>query len=499
MPESHQQKVLVIDDESDVHYSFKRLFNKEPWKILTADNGADGLRTVKDQKPDIVLLDIRMGKESGLDTLREIRRVSPKQLVIMMTAYGTSQTAIEAMKLGAFDYVLKPFEIEHLKALIRKALEAASAMSVVVELPSPQVAEDSMNSIVGSSPAMQEVYKLVGQVAPTEATVLITGESGTGKELIARAIYSNSSRSQRSYLAINCAAIPENLLESELFGHEKGSFTGATSQRIGKFEQSDGGTLFLDEIGEMPISLQTKILRVLQDGEFFRVGGSESVKTDVRIIAATNRDLWTAVQKREFREDLYYRLNVVSIQVPPLRDRVDDIPRLISFFINRYRSRRKDSPTRVSPELMERLKSHRWPGNVRELENVIQRAMVLATGDTLSLANISSEIVASTPVAPAPVETSPSSEADTSSGGSPQSQTSNGVEEALQKLFSHARVDSKFRLLPAVERELIVYALEQTSGNQVQAAKLLGITRATLRKRVEKFGISKKMKIDVAS
>jgi two-component system nitrogen regulation response regulator GlnG len=482
-----KQKILIIDDESDVHYSFKRLLSNEPLEVDSAASGEEGLRLLKKEQPDVVVMDIRMGKESGLDTLREIRRISPKQIVIMMTAYGTSQTAIEAMKLGAFDYVLKPFDISQLKDLLKRALEAARAMKEMVRLPGAPNPDDFRTGIVGQSPAMQQVYKLVGQVAPTEATVLITGESGTGKELVARAIYSNSRRSNKTYIPINCAAIPDNLLESELFGHEKGSFTGASSQRIGKFEQCDGGTLFLDEIGDMPMQLQTKILRVLQDGEFFRIGGDNPIRTDVRIIAATNKDLWSAVQKKEFREDLYYRLNVVSIKIPSLRERPGDIPQLVAYFMNKYRSRQPSAPVKISDEALAVLSGHHWPGNVRELENCVQRAMVLASGDTISSADLPPElrVAGRAPgrptVAPVDVAAVDGDEA---------------LDRAMAVLFEHARSRPGFELLPAAERELIRRALDLTSGNQVQAAKLLGITRATLRKRVEQFGFSKETSDD---
>lgn len=505
MPPS-KQTLLIIDDETDVHYSFQRLFANEPLTILTAPNGEDGLRVLKKEKPDLVVMDIRMGKQNGLDTLREIRLVNPKQIVIMMTAYGTSQTAIEAMKLGAFDYILKPFDIPQLKELIKRGLEAANAMKEMVSLPTSLNTEDFRTGIVGSSPAMQQVYKLVGQVAPSDATVLITGESGTGKELVARAIYSNSHRSGKTFIAMNCAAIPENLLESELFGHEKGSFTGAVTQRIGKFEQCDGGTLFLDEIGEMPLSTQSKMLRVLQDGEFSRVGSNHTLRTNVRIIAATNRDLLDAAQRKSFREDLYYRLNVVSVHLPPLRERNTDIPPLVSYFINKWRSRNASGPGKISDDALTCLKNYNWPGNVRELENCIQRSMVLASGDTILVSDLSAEVSqlkgtavrsAKSIPEPAPSQTSfqatsPPSSVEgkpTAIGGSVS------LEQAYSVLFEHAKANENFQLLPAAERELIVRALELTGGNQVKATQLLGITRATLRKRIEKFGIQKRMKI----
>jgi nitrogen regulation protein NR(I) len=491
------QTVLIIDDEKDVHYSFRRLLEKEPLEILSAESGDEGIRLARKTPPDLVVMDIRMGHQSGLDTLKELRQFNPKQVVIMMTAYGTSQTAIEAMKLGAYDYVLKPFDIPQLKTLLFEALAAAQAMKQMVSFPTKLSPEETRQSIVGNSPAMQQVYKLIGQVAPTNTTILITGESGTGKELVARAIYQNGSRVNKPFIAINCAAIPENLLESELFGHEKGAFTGALAQRIGKFEQCDGGTLFLDEIGDMPLTTQTKILRVLQEGEISRVGHNQSIKTDVRIIAATNKDLWQAVQHKQFREDLFYRLNVVRINLPPLRERTSDVSLLVGYFINKFRLKHPTGPSQISDDALAAIQRHPWPGNVRELENCIQRAMVLASGNVINLINLPEEITrghrngapdnltASQPLPPV------------SSSAAPAAESGKGeLSHAVEILFDFARRDKQFKLLPAAERELIVRALAETSGNQVQAAKLLGITRATLRKRVDKFGIHKRMAID---
>jgi two-component system nitrogen regulation response regulator GlnG len=499
VPSDARQTVLIIDDEKDVHYSFRRLLEKEPLDILSADSGDEGIRMARKSMPDLIVMDIRMGQQNGLDTLKELRQLNPKQVVIMMTAYGTSQTAIEAMKLGAYDYVLKPFDIPHLKDLLFEALTAARAMKQIVAFPTKLNAEEIRQTIVGNSSAMQQVYKLIGQVAPTSTTILITGESGTGKELIARAIYQNGARLNKPFIAINCAAIPENLLESELFGHEKGAFTGALAQRIGKFEQCDGGTLFLDEIGDMPMTTQTKILRVLQEGEISRVGNNQSIKTDVRIIAATNKDLWQAVQRKEFREDLFYRLNVVRVNLPPLRERASDLPMLVAYFINKFRLKHPTGPSQIAEDALAAIQRYTWPGNVRELENCVQRAMVLATGNTITLVNLPEEISRgyrsgvsgdTTPtIVPSPVS---STEAKASS----VEPSKDALSHAIEVLFEFARTDKHFKIIDAAERELIVRALAETSGNQVQAAKLLGITRATLRKRVDKFSIQKRMAID---
>src|ERR1039458_9839051 len=327
-------KLLLIDDDRDVHYAFQRNFLAPEIELTTASSGEEALRVIPKLKPDLVILDNRMGTGmTGLETLRRIRQSDSKLLVILMTAYGTTQTAIEAMKLGAYDYMLKPFDVPKLKEVIGNAFKAARDMKQVVSYQPLLETEDYEQGIVGRSEPMQQVFKLIGQVAGSDATALVTGESGTGKELVARAIYHHSNRSEQPFLAVNCAAIPEQLLESELFGHEKGSFTGATMQRIGKFEQCNKGTIFLDEIGDMTPPTQTKILRVLQSGTFERVGGNQPIRTDVRIIAATNKPLEAAVAAKQFREDLFYRLNVVRIHIAPLRERREDVPLLVNYFL----------------------------------------------------------------------------------------------------------------------------------------------------------------------
>ena len=332
-------KLLLIDDEEDVRYSFQRIFDSPEIEFTTASSGEEGLKVIPKFKPDLVLMDIRMGGMNGLETLRRIRAANPKLLVILMTAYGTTQMAIEAMKLGAYDYLLKPFDAVKIKEIVGNALRAARDMKQVVSYQPLLESEDYELGIVGRSPVMQQVFKLIGQVAASDATALITGESGTGKELVARAIYHHSDRNQQPFLAVNCAAIPEQLLESELFGHERGAYTGATNQRIGKFEQCNHGTIFLDEIGDMTPATQTKILRVLQSGTFERVGGNQPMQVDVRVIAATNKPLEAAVAAKQFREDLFYRLNVVRLPLPPLRERAEDIPLLVNYFLEKKRAR----------------------------------------------------------------------------------------------------------------------------------------------------------------
>src|SRR3954451_2731342 len=385
-------KLLLVDDEADVQYSFERIFDSPEIELKTASSGEEGLKIIPPFKPDLVIMDVRMGGITGMETLRRIRQMDSKLLVMLMTAYGTTQTAIEAMKLGAYDYLLKPFDVPKLKDIIFNALKAASDMRQVVSYQPLLEKEDYELGIVGRSEPMQQVFKLIGQLAGSDATALITGESGTGKELVARAIYHHGSRSQQAFLAVNCAAIPEQLLESELFGHERGSFTGATMQRIGKFEQCHRGTLFLDEIGDMTPATQTKILRVLQSGTFERVGGNTPLKVDVRIIAATNKPLEEAVAARQFREDLFYRLNVVRIHIPPLRERREDIRLLVNYFLKKFAKDQQQSPKSIGPGVIKALEKYHWPGNVRELENIIRRALVVAKGDAILPGDLPAEI-----------------------------------------------------------------------------------------------------------
>ncbi len=476
-------KLLLIDDEADVQYSFRRIFDSPEIELITESSGEEGLRLIPRAKPDLVMMDVRMGGISGLETLRRLRQTDAKLPVIMMTAYGTTQTAIEAMKLGAYDYLLKPFDVPKLKELVVAALKAARDMKQVVSYEPLLESEDYDLGIVGRSEAMQNVFKLIGQLAASYAKALITGESGTGKELVARAIYHHSKRAEKSFLAINCAAIPENLLESELFGHEKGAFTGAATQRIGKFEQCNRGTLFLDEIGDMTPATQTKILRVLQNGTFERVGGNQPIQVDVRVIAATNKPLEQAVASRAFREDLFYRLNVVRIELPALRERRADVRLLVNYFLKKFAGSAR--PKSISAACLAVLEQYQWPGNVRELENVIQRALVVAKGGALLPTDLPPEVtgqrgaVTAAGMGAGTVPTEPKAAAGATATGD--------VVGLARALFQWARKESKMKLIPAVERELIIQALVETKGNQVQAAKLLGITRATLRKRIENF------------
>ncbi len=505
------EKLLLIDDEVDVQYSFRRIFDASDIELHTASSGEEGLRLIPTLKPDLVLSDIRMAGLNGLETLRRIRQLDPQLPVILMTAYGTTQTAIEAMKLGAYDYVLKPFDVPRLKLLVASALKAARDTRQTVALRPQLEQQDYDLGVIGRSAPMQEVFKLIGQLAASDATALITGESGTGKELVARSIFQNSRRAKEPFMAINCAAIPENLLESELFGHEKGAFTGATAQRPGRFEQCHRGTLFLDEIGDMPPATQTKILRVLQNGTFERVGGNTTLQVDVRIIAATNKPLEEAVSRKEFREDLFYRLNVVRVHMPPLRDRRGDIRLLVDFFLRKIGGAGAGTKS-IGEKTLAVLEAYHWPGNVRELENVLRRAVVVSKGPALLEGDLPGELLQPTPAlrpiagpagtAPAPIAP-PVTPGDAVAESTPPAAEAVSTDPALTgdirplalQLFRWARLQRGIKVLPAVERELVIEALKETQGNQVQAAKLLGITRATLRKRVDKFGIRRELNV----
>ena len=394
--------ILVVDDDAEVRYSLNRVLSSQHYKVVEAPSGEEGVAAVKRQPPDVVLLDNRMTGISGLETLQHIRAANPKQLVILMTAYGTAQTAIEAMKFGAFDYVVKPFDPAKLIALVENALRTQADIRSAGGVQPVINSEDHKEGIVGTSGPMQQVFKIIGQVTSSDVTVMITGESGTGKELVARSIHRHSHRSSKPFVAVNCSAIPENLIESELFGHERGAFTGATAQRLGKFEVCDGGTIFLDEIGDMTPTTQTKILRVLQEGEIQRVGSSETLKVNVRVLAATNKNLEDLVRDKEFREDLYYRLNVVRVRLPPLRERVEDVPQIVDFFLQSFAKAKKTKARKVSPEALAILCRHNWPGNVRELENMIYRSAVIAQGDTILPKDLPDELRLSIEVAAAP-------------------------------------------------------------------------------------------------
>jgi nitrogen regulation protein NR(I) len=470
------QTILIVDDDKSIRYSLKRML-EENFSIITAQNGEEALNRLRDYPPDLIIMDIKMPGRSGIDVLKEIKSIDPKSLVIIMTAYGTTETAIEAMKHGAFDYILKPFPIPKMKGLVEKALSLRKLMKEEVTYAPSAGQEGEEERIVGSSPQMQEIYKMIGQVAPSDVTVLLRGESGTGKELLARAIYHHSLRSNQPFLPVNCAAIPDTLLESELFGHEKGAFTGAFSRRIGKLEQCQGGTIFLDEIGDMSLSTQSKLLRVLQERSFERLGGMETIKVDIRFIVATNKDLEGAISSGRFREDLYYRLNVVSIHIPPLRERREDIPELASYFLRKFNRELKRRIAGITPGAMKKITSYGWPGNVRQLENVLKRAIVLCQGEWIPEDQLLLE------------KGLERREAEEDLGKKP-------FEDLLDILFeelSRAPGNSDMDMISTLERGLILRALQKTKGNQVQAALLLGINRSTLRGKMERYHIKKEV------
>jgi DNA-binding NtrC family response regulator len=462
--------LLVVDDEAPILHAFGRLFRAPDVELLTATTVAEGLALAEQHRPDTIILDINLPDQSGLAAYGKFRQIDARVPVLFITGLGTTDQAIEAMKLGAFDFLLKPLDIKTLRELVHKAFEINRLMRV------PALAQDremtaqeaGTDVLIGRCPAMQEVYKAIGRAAPQNVTVLVLGESGTGKELVARAIYQHSRRAHAAFLAINCAAIPETLLESELFGHEKGAFTGAERKRIGKFEQVGGGTLFLDEIGDMSALTQTKVLRVLQDQRFERLGGGETVQADVRLIAATNHDLERLVAEGRFRSDLFYRLSIVTIKLPPLRDRSEDLPLLVDHFLRRFNRELSKEVQGVAPETMELLRKHAWPGNLRELQSVLKQALLRATGPILL-----------------PDFLPPLGQPE------PKSTTDNPDWDGfIESRLTAGSEDLHAELLEMVERHLLTRVLNHTGGNQLQAARILGITRGSLRTKIRALGIT---------
>lgn len=486
---AEKKSLLVIDDDDDLRYSLERVFQARNYDVISASSGEEGLKVAEKRRPPVILLDNRMGGMSGIETLQHMRHSSPDSMIILMTAFGTTQTAIEAMKFGAFDYIIKPFDIQKILGLVQKASASYQDMLRNRAPHEPVLnSDDYREGIVGNSEPMQGVFKVIGQVAANDVTVLITGESGTGKELIARCLYQHSHRSSGPFIAVNCAAIPENLIESELFGHEKGSFTGATTQRKGKFELCDGGTIFLDEIGDMALPTQTKILRAIQEGEIQRVGGSDTIKVDVRLIAATNKDLENMVEAKTFREDLFYRLNVIRLRLPSLRERIDDVPALVEFMLQKLAKNHKSQATRLSPDAVESLRHYDWPGNVRELENVIYRSAVIAQGETILKQDLPQEVL----LAAAADRTSEDDD-DAVATDVPiavDALSTTNTTTLCQQLYRKLRDDEQDNILQGIEKEMVSEALKETSGNQLRAAAILGMTRATLRKRIETYGLS---------
>lgn len=472
-------KILVVDDTSALLEMMKEFLEAEGYVVKTAISGQAALQTMEQEKSDLVVMDIRMGGTSGLDVLSEIKKKDPHATVIMMTAYGTTQTAIEAMKRGAYDYITKPFKNEEFKALIKKALEAGRLMKEKVFL---RADIENLEGIcfIGKSPEMLEIYKTIGKVAESNATVSIRGESGTGKELVARAIFQNSLRKDKPFLAVNCAAIPESLLESELFGHAKGSFTGAINKRIGKFQQCEGGTIFLDEIGDMSLSTQAKILRVLQEHAFQPVGSEETVEVDVRVITSTNKDLWVAIEQGQFREDLYYRLKVVTIYMPPLRQRKEDIPLLVDYFLQKFAREFNKNIKKIHPDAMCFLSGYNWPGNVRELENAIQTAVVMGKKEILFREDF-------------PLFSTGPKESESASVKEEAVDYTALLKELLAPILKDSSIflDSNLykKMISSLEKTLIETVLSLNHKNQARSAKVLGISRNTLRTRMKEYGL----------
>ncbi len=475
--------LLIIDDEPNVCYSLQRALESAALKVSTAGTAREGIQRIRQDPPDAVLLDVRLPDMSGLEAYGLIRQMDARLPVIVITAHGTTETAIEAMKLGAFEYLLKPLDLDHLAGVVDRAIHASQISRLPALYHEKQQSQPEGDQLVGSSPPMQELYKSIGRIAPQDVTVLILGESGTGKELVARAIYQHSHRSQAPFVAINCAAIPEPLLESELFGHERGAFTGADRRRIGKFEQAHGGTVFMDEVGDMLPGTQAKLLRLLQEKQFERVGGNTTIATDIRVIAATNQDLESLAVAGRFRQDLFYRLNVLTLRIPPLRERIEDLPALLEYFLARLNRELGRHVQQVSPEAMGLLKAHSWPGNVRELQSAVKYALVHTAGDTLTAEFLPRHLQQPAP----PVEILAAEQ-------SVDLAIARLVHETLAQKQGRDTLAQRcgnlyYQVQAALDRVVLREVLEHVKGNQVEAADLLGISRTTLRSKLRSLGL----------
>ena len=466
---SDAARILLIEDDAAICLTLPRVLSEEGYQVSTETRGDSGLERARGERFDAVITDLKLPGLNGLELIRELHSSRPRLPLILMTAYGTTETAIEATKSGAYDYLVKPFQIPELLELIERAVASHRQMIEPVGLGSRG---ESRDALVGGSRVMQAIYKEIGRIASKPINVLIRGETGTGKELIARAIYQHSERAKAPFIAINCAAIPETLLESELFGHERGAFTGAESRRIGRFEQADHGTIFLDEIGDMTPGTQVKLLRVLQEKSLQRLGGKETIPVDVRVIAATHRDLETAIKHHQFREDLYYRLSVVVIDLPPLRDLKEDIPELVGFFLNKYATELGVQDPSIQAEALALLQAEAWPGNVRELENVVRKVLLLSQGYAINVEHVRTALSRVLPPANAADQT---------------------LREYVDQLLAAAQRgeldDAHARLQQAAERELFGRAIELAHGNQAKAARWVGVSRLTMREKLIQFGI----------
>ena len=455
-------KILVIDDEANLRKVLAAMLRRDGFDVTVAADGEQGLAEFHKNGADIVVTDLVMPKAGGMEVLRAVNAANPDVPVIIITAHGTVDSAVEAIKAGAFDYITKPYEQAELSAVIAKAAKAHDVAQRSVRADAKARA-----AIIGESPQLQDVFKIIDKVADTPSTVLINGESGTGKELIASALHGASSRRDKPFIKINCAAIPHNLLESELFGYERGAFTGAVTSKPGRFELADGGTLFLDEIGEIPVEMQVKLLRALQEGEFERVGGIKTTRVDVRLIAATNRDLQAEIEAGRFRKDLYYRLAVVPIVLPPLRERRADIPMLAGHFVEKYNRKLNKKIESISDDAMALLQAYNWPGNIRELENLIERVLLFADGPSITAKDLPDPIRQGSGT-PAPALSAAPLEASTGEGG-------------LKDIVRMKAAE--------LEKDLITKALEETGGNVTRAAKLLQISRKSLQTKMKEFGL----------
>ncbi|QJW99134.1 sigma-54-dependent transcriptional regulator [Frigoriglobus tundricola] len=468
--------LLLIDDEPVIQHAFRKAFHPPDYETITARTAAEGLTLFADRKPDVVVLDVNLPDSTGLQTFERVKQSDARVPVLLITGRGTTELAIQAMKRGAFDYLPKPLAYDQLRELVGRAAQVSRLMSVPTVVAESGAAPAKADALVGRAPAMHEVYKAIGRVAGTDATVLILGESGTGKELVARAIYQHGERADKPFLAVNCGAIPEALLESELFGHERGAFTGADRKHIGKFEQCNGGTIFLDEIGELPLLAQVKLLRALQEQRFERVGGTETIQTNARVIAATNADLEKLVANGRFRSDLYFRLNVFTIHLPPLRQRGDDIDLLTDYYLTRFATEFDRPVPVVPPETREALRRYRWPGNVRELQSALKQGLLQMSGGVLLPDFLG---VLQRGQAPEPAE-GPAAPAR------PMLDWNRFVAERLEAGSRELYAEC----LGVMERQLLTRVLDRTGGNQLRAAALLGITRGSLRHKLRALGLT---------
>jgi two-component system, NtrC family, response regulator AtoC len=468
LPEKKQ--ILVVDDEANLRRVLTAQLSRDGYEVHSAPDGEAGLAMLRDHHIDLIITDLRMPKMDGLELLRQVLRTDPELPVVILTAHGTVDNAVEALKTGAFDYITKPFDQAEVRTIVKKALRTRDLAGTEATREEPRGGAGARFGIIGESEAILSVYAVLERVASMPTTVLITGESGTGKELIARALHENSARKERPFIKVNCAAIPKDLMESELFGYERGAFTGAVTSKPGRFELASGGTLFLDEIAEIPVEMQVKLLRVLQESEFERVGGIKTIRVDVRLVAATNRDLKREIAAGTFREDLFYRLNVVPIALPALRERVSDIPLLGRHFVDKFNERLRKKVSGIEPDAMERLVSYGWPGNIRELENVLERAILFCDTEQVRLVDLPVELREGTAEGPRASQSSLPVESRDGLGA-------DGLKEQVKAAMSR------------LERELIVRALDQTGGNVTHAARLLKISRKGLQLKMKELGL----------